>query len=394
MLTTLFEPSGELSVFQSQLNELVRTHQSVLVLVAEDSPLVNQAFEPLNALLTSLPIPILGGVFPAVLFNHQKHTRGTVFIGFKERLKVHRVDQLSDKTAAQIDAEIESQSVSFTEAVHTLFVFVDGLSKQVGPSTQALYENYGLNCNYVGGGAAFLSLETKPVIVSNQGILSDTLIYAFSCQASRLAIAHGWQFLRGPYEVTKVKHNTLIELDYRPALNVYEEAIGDFLPTALNENNFFNLAKAFPFGIQTLYDNVIVRDPIKLRGHSLQCAGDFREGSYVNILHGSKQNLIDAAAQVAEKMQCCSEQAELVFIMDCISRALFLEADWDQQMTPFKALKLPMVGALSVGEIANNGYYYLDFYNKSLIAVTLSRKPVACLSELEYNRPQNLPSEC
>ena len=53
--------------------------------------------------------------------------------------------------------------------------------------------------------------------------------------------------------------------------------------------------------------------------------------------------------------------------MDCISRVLFLEGDFDLEMKAARIPDLPMVGVLSIGEIANSGQDYLEFYNKTAV---------------------------
>ena len=60
--------------------------------------------------------------------------------------------------------------------------------------------------------------------------------------------------------------------------------------------------------------------------------------------------------------------------MDCISRALFLEHEFElelqaiaEQFTDNHA----MFGALVLGEIANSGSGYLEFYNKTTVVSLL-----------------------
>ncbi|EQD46615.1 hypothetical protein B1A_14553 [mine drainage metagenome] len=52
--------------------------------------------------------------------------------------------------------------------------------------------------------------------------------------------------------------------------------------------------------------------------------------------------------------------------MDCISRALFLEQDFRQELAVIHS-PAPMLGALTIGEIANSGQDYLEFYNKTAV---------------------------
>ncbi|HIE56438.1 MAG TPA: histidine kinase, partial [Chromatiaceae bacterium] len=54
-------------------------------------------------------------------------------------------------------------------------------------------------------------------------------------------------------------------------------------------------------------------------------------------------------------------------VMDCISRALFLGDHFQRELDAFSQPGLPMLGALTIGEIANHGDDYLEFYNKTAV---------------------------
>jgi len=61
-----------------------------------------------------------------------------------------------------LDADMEEQIGDFNESVKTMFVFVDGLTKNIGKCVSILFDNYGLDINYIGGGSGSLSFEQKP----------------------------------------------------------------------------------------------------------------------------------------------------------------------------------------------------------------------------------------
>ena len=53
--------------------------------------------------------------------------------------------------------------------------------------------------------------------------------------------------------------------------------------------------------------------------------------------------------------------------IDCISRVLFLEKDFEKELAAVYDPKYPLFGALTIGEIANNKHDYLEFYNKTSV---------------------------
>ena len=59
------------------------------------------------------------------------------------------------------------------------------------------------------------------------------------------------------------------------------------------------------------------------------------------------------------------------FFIDCISRVLFLEGDFEQELQAVSRSGIPLIGALTLGEIANSRNDYLEFYNKTSVVGVL-----------------------
>ncbi len=53
--------------------------------------------------------------------------------------------------------------------------------------------------------------------------------------------------------------------------------------------------------------------------------------------------------------------------MDCISRVLFLEDKFKNEIDAVSDHDSTTVGVLALGEIANTGKDYLDFYSKTTV---------------------------
>jgi hypothetical protein len=100
--------------------------------------------------------------------------------------------------------------------------------------------------------------------------------------------------------------------------------------------------------------------------------GELSQGDYVDLLTAQPQDLFDAARQTAEVAQKASngKTVKLTLFIDCISRALFLKEAFDEEVAQVRAVTgsaPPLVGALVLGEIANSGSGYLEFYNKTAV---------------------------
>ena len=108
-------------------------------------------------------------------------------------------------------------------------------------------------------------------------------------------------------------------------------------------------------------------------GESLVCVGEVPEGSFVSVLHGDAESLLKGAVraeEIARESFPAKAAPRALFLADSVSRALFLEDDFPRELAALAGPE-PLFGALTVGEIANNGREYLEFYNKTAAVAIL-----------------------
>jgi hypothetical protein len=187
---------------------------------------------------------------------------------------------------------------------------------------------------------------------------------------SSIGVSHGWTYVSGPYKVTESTRNVIRTLNWQPAFDVYRSVIDPMIEQPLSQENFFDFAKRHPLGIARVNAENIVRDPILVGDDgSLICVGEVLEESHIDILHGDPESLINAARQAStlsrQSFHGASEDT-LTFVVDCISRVLFLGDEFENELQAISGGGA-MIGALTLGEIANNGQDYLEFYNKTVV---------------------------
>lgn len=365
MAKIIFDSFGTVESFEKNLSMLGVEFPSVMILAADANGFTPEA---LDGVLTQTPSAIIGAIFPSIIFENKKYERGTIFIGLSQRLQIQTINELSQKDFATIDAEVEAHLEFFDEGTKSIFTFVDGLTSNIAYPINALFDNYGLEINYIGGGSGSLSFMQKPSLFTNAGLIQDAFVYAYSTYESSIGVEHGWRTVRGPFEVTRSEKTIIKELDHRPAFEVYKEVVDSFSSEPISAENFFDIAKSFPFGINTIGHERIVRDPIVLSGSDLVCVGNVATGAYVDILQGEASSLINAAKSAAdESLKGAAFEVEFVLFIDCISRVLFLEEEFDAELDAVYQKGVPLIGALTFGEIANNGREYLEFYNKTAV---------------------------
>lgn len=359
--------SGTLEGFQ-QVVTRVAAHpevHSLLVLAGDDN---GHTTTNTDLFLRTVPKPLYGGVFPALLSEREHFTRGTIVIGTRRPIRATIVRELSDPSVPIGPQIADAVSLDVSDAL--LFVFVDGFARRIGGLIRGLFEEFGVENNFIGGGAGSLSMQQKPCLFTNAGMLEDAAVILQLDWPSGIGVSHGWEIISEPLKVTSAEHTTIKTINYEPAIDVYRRIVEPVAGRAVTAEHFFDVAKGFPFGIRKLDSEVVVRDPLYLtEAGELVCVGEVPEGAFVHILRGEANRLVDAARTARFLSQSAfpaGKTPRCRFVIDCISRSLFLGDGFDEELTAIDD-GLPMVGALTLGEIANSGRDFLEFYNKTAV---------------------------
>lgn len=367
------ERSGSVSEFQAIIGRMNENPQvrAILVLACDGN-----GFTPASVddVLKGSDKPVFGGIFPQVISGHEQLETGCVIAGMAQEAEVQIIPGLSDES---VDYERRLDEETLSIDPRTMFVFVDGFSKRIGTLIYDLFNVFGLEFNYIGGGAGSLSFEQKPCLFTNEGLIQDSAVLVRLPMESGVGVSHGWMEVDGPFKVTEAEGNVIKTLDWKPALDVYREVIEAHQQAPFTEDDFFATAKSYPFGINKLGTEKVVRDPIMVGEQgSLVCVGEIPGDSYVHILTGDVDSLVGAA----ERALTLSEESfsgtettpdRTVLFIDCISRVLFLEDEFVRELKAVSITDVPLIGALTIGEIANSRKDFLEFYNKTSVVGVL-----------------------
>ncbi|WP_147820186.1 FIST signal transduction protein [Salidesulfovibrio onnuriiensis] len=362
------DEGGSLQAFEEMLGELQSREDvnGVLVLSCDGN-----AFEPddLSPVLQQCAKPVFGGLFPAVLHGRRKLERGTVMVGIPCRCEYMIKEDLDAK-----DNEVFLSLIRWAKSFdppRTLISFCDALSGGADRFSEALASVFGLDANCIGGGAGSLNFRGKPCIITNKGLLQDSAVLVASSMESGVSARHGWHPLEGPFTVTDVSGCWLRELDGKPAFEVYRKLVEAHSGMKFGMESFFDMARAYPFGIPTLRSEHLVRDPLAMREDgSMLLAGEVKDGTQLDLLTGNRRSMLHAAERAhwhaRHDLKPVSGES-ITLIMDCISRVLFLEESFDEELAALDDGLTKLVGACSIGEFAGNGKDYLSFFNKSVV---------------------------
>jgi hypothetical protein len=329
------------------------------------------AFTPerLDPILRRVDIPVIGGTFPAILHGLTRLDKGTLIATVPTRADCILIDHLSDESLDFVEA-IDRQMKGEAD-FRTVVIWADGFARRINELIYSLFTVFGLEYNYIGGGAGGLSMQSKPCVLTNQGLKADAALVAMLDCPSSVGVCHGWTSMAGPFRITESRGNLVKTIEWRPAFELYRDVLLQYAKAELNRENFFTIAKGYPFGIAKLDAEPLVRDPVRVtpEGH-LICAGDVPEGNFVDILSGDADSLLEATRTARRRRDHLLPSGltnPLNLFIDCISRVLFLGDRYPEEIRAAFTPDGPMIGACTIGEIANTGNDYIEFYNKTAV---------------------------
>lgn len=354
------DPSSAAAIALAE-SALERGARSLILLACDANDCRPEQFDDW---LRQLSTPVSGGVFPELIHGWRNHQQGYIVAGLPDTTTVFNIPGLSDPAADF--TQLVEEAVGGGVAPQSLLVLIDGLSSRIGAFLDGVYDNLGSDTVYFGGGAGSLTFHSKPCLFSNQGMLQDHAQLTDLPWPFVLGVEHGWEKFAGPFVVTGSTRNIIDSLDFRPAFEVYRGHVEADSGRRFDNDNFFAIAKGYPFGLEKPDGSILVRDPISRSGTTLNCVGEVPANSVVYLLKGQAANLIRAAASGASAIPPGNGPGILA---DCISRVLFLEDDFSKELDAVRQTigHRPVFGMLTLGEVANGGDYCLEFYNKTFV---------------------------
>jgi len=330
--------------------------------------------QPLNFILKNCPIPIFGGIYPMITHQETLIEQGALIIGFKENYDVSVFADLQnfkneDTLEALINNTLEAKQ-NFSGQDNFL-MFYDALINNVEDFIDCLFECLDHGITIAGGGAGNIDFIQRPCLFTNSGLLANAVLLVSLPRKLTTSVAHGWTKIEGPFLVSEAQGKTVQSLNYRPAFEVYSEIIESTSDHKFQADNFFDIAKNFPLGIEDINNNLIVRDLILTTNNHLQLIGSIPVNSMVYILGGDTNKLISSSEKAAINLFSTPTKSttQISMVFDCISRVVFMEDEFDKELQIINKYcpSSSLFGVLSIGEIANSESSAIRLLNKSTV---------------------------
>lgn len=355
--------------------EINHSEDDVLMLLfsEHDHPDIKQLIKVLN----NEGILFFGGIFPGLIHQASKHDSGFIIKAFPMLTRPSVVHELH-RTNGMVVPEDWFLSED-EDKKYTSLIFVDGLASNISTFLSGMFNQYGNAVHYLGGGAGSLTLKQQPCIFTNEGFFENAAVVAFLRLESSLGVRHGWQKLMGPMVATKTDKNIVSELNWENAFEAYKRVVEQDAKQSISSENFFDIAKGYPFGMTKEGAESVVRDPLAVNeAGELICVGEVPENTVLEILKGEPKHLIEAAVIAAKDcITFAHERFRHCLTFDCISRVLFLENDFTKELKGVQDTVAAFVnegvleGVLTLGEISSYGEGYIEFFNKTIVVGVL-----------------------
>lgn len=321
-------------------------------------------------------VRFFGGVFPGLIYSNRRDSQGCIIKKFKCLLPPFCTTHIA---TGQLKGLVNYSSVAHVDR-GTALVLLDGLTPNIYRFLEKINDLLGENCNFIGGGAGSISLRQQPCVFCNDGYKEDAAVVCVIDHEVQLGVRHGWEHLEGPLVATQTEGNTIQQLNWQPAIEVYSRVVEADCGKRLTIENFAGIAQGYPFGILREKEDDIVRDPLAIgENGSIICIGEVPTNTVVHILKGRPEALLDAARQaVADTGEKTGIpiRAQGTLVVDCITRTLFLDEQFKDEMDIIRDSLLvesenqEPFGILSLGEISSYGDGLLELFNKTIVVGT------------------------
>jgi hypothetical protein len=324
-------------------------------------------------------IPLVGAIFPALTEGGAFRTQGAWLLRFDEMPYTALYPDLPrepEKVAAVLD-KITADLKPHLGDGHgqTLFMLFDAMVPNIATLLDEIYLRIANRVRYMGANAGSESFQPIPCLFDGSRVIQNGVLTVLLSPHQGAVLEHGYAAPTQMLTATSTEGNRIIQIDWRPAFEVYQEMAREQYGIEINKRNFYQYGVHFPFGIVRANGMTLVRIPVALeQDGSLFCVGEVPPNALLTLL---KAPTVDSAQTIGALMAGLedlggSPAGKDLLLFYCAGRRLHLGIEAAQEELRQFAQHTQanqIAGALSLGEIGGSTKWdYPLFHNATLVA--------------------------
>ena len=269
----------------------------------------------------------------------------------------------------------ESRAAAGASTHSAVILLADCLLGDLQQLVQGAYRITGPKTPLVGGAAGDELKFVKTSVFHNDRVVEQGAVALWIASPRPLPIVtrHGWEPVGVPILVTRAEGTEIIELNGRPAAEVYEEQLA-LEPGQLTPETFWDTSLYHPLGLIQADGSTIIRVArTKTDRGSLMIQGCVPPaGSAVQVMTGNADSLLAITGEIAAAALPQPSEAGALLAFSCAARAVIFgdRAPEESQRLQSAAGDVPAFGIYCCGEFARTAGV-LGTHNASLTALAL-----------------------
>lgn len=324
-------------------------------------------------------VPLVGGIFPALLDNGEFHPAGVLLLAFDHMPYTALYENIPtdaagvERAVTGIAADIRAHIDDTPEV--TLFMLFDAMVPNIATLLDLLYLKLANRVHYAGANAGSETFQPMPCLFDGERTIQHGVLVMLLKPHNGAILEHGYRAPAHTVYATSTEGNRIAQIDWQPAFDVYRELVREQYGVEITPENFYQHAVHFPFGIVRANHHVLVRIPVLLgEDGSLFCVGEVPSNSVLTLLERPSvdtghtlQTLVDGLRALNGDLS----DAELLLFY-CAGRRLHLGdegATGELAELTHRLGERRIAGAVSLGEIGGSTTWgYPLFHNATLVA--------------------------
>jgi hypothetical protein len=333
----------------------------------------------LQTVCASLQVPLVGGVFPALIYDGAFRTTGLWLMRFDVMpfyALCADLPQDADSTESLVQ-DLAQQLVEHLDAQldATLFMLFDAMVPNISTLLDNFYLHLANRVHYAGANAGSESFAPMACLFDGKRLVSNGLLLVLLPGHKGAILEHGYHAPEQTVYATSTSGNRIAQIDWRPAFEVYQELVYRYSGVQVTPENFYEHAVHFPFGIVRANHHVLVRIPVILNSDgSLFCVGEVPANSVLTLLKSPAVDSTETLRVLTSGLTAMNgdNAASDLLLFYCAGRRMHLGLEAaSTELLEFqrRTQAARVAGALSLGEIGGSTLHgYPLFHNATLVA--------------------------